>query len=143
MIIETTVYLVKPEGRFHKPEIRRRIEAAGLEIVKRELAHISEWTTRQLYPDMPMEIGEETAKHLADQLCEVGLVRGENAIARLLQLRGLFKNPAECAEGTIRRDLFSSRPPVFLEHGLVYYENGFHCPQNIVEEVRDRKIFGL
>jgi nucleoside diphosphate kinase len=139
--METSMYLIKPEGLKRLLAIHQIISAAGLTIVNPHLVRPSYEVLQQLYPNLSEDLKVVTTEHLENKDCEIALVEGENAIARLVEVCGLFTNPSKCVAGTIRR-LFGDAP-INLPNGQQYYRNAIHRPQNKEEVKRDRELFGL
>ncbi len=107
---EQTLSIIKPDGvrRNLIGEIYSRFEKAGLKIVAAKMVWLSRREAEGFY-----HVHRE--RPFFDSLCEfmtsgpimVQVLEGEDAIARNRELMGAT-NPAEAAEGTIRRDFAES-----------------------------------
>ena len=103
--MEKTLVLIKPDAfaKHHSGDIIKRYEQEGFRIVGMKLLkmderlasiHYAEHIGRPYYNDL---VGFMTSAPLIALVLE-----GENAIARIRELHGKT-NPAEAAEGTIRK----------------------------------------
>ena len=129
MAIQRTFSIIKPDAtsRNLTGAINAKIEAAGLRIVAQKRIHMT-----------PAQAGVFYAVHkerpFYGELCEfmasapvvVQVLEGENAIARYREVMGAT-DPAEAAEGTIRKDFALSKG-----------ENSVHgsdAPETAAEEI--------
>jgi len=106
MAIQRTFSIIKPDAtrRNLTGRINARFEEAGLRIVAQKRIHLTEAQAGQFYAvhkDRPF-FGE-----LVEFMCSEPIVaqvlEGEDAIAKNREVMGAT-NPAEAAEGTIRKD---------------------------------------
>lgn len=136
---EESVYLLKPEGMQKSREIHEMILAAGLEIMRRHEFIVPDWVVRALYPRL--EAGHMAAilARLQGVRSEIGVVCGEAAIQRLLDLSGTSTNPLQCAEGTIRRRFWVSLGNGARD-GWPMYGNVIHRSADAAEVLRDLEI---
>lgn len=110
MAIERTLSIIKPDavGGNHIGDIYSRFEKAGLRIVGAKMLHLdndkaggfyAEHKARPFYNDL--------VKFMTSGPVLVSVLEGENAVAKHREIMGAT-NPADAAEGTIRRDFASS-----------------------------------
>ncbi|MEK7552542.1 MAG: nucleoside-diphosphate kinase [Patescibacteria group bacterium] len=138
--MEQSVYLIKPEGMLFAGRIRKMIEGAGLTIVYFHHVMINEAALIRLYPNLSDEIWQATVRHLNNRVCEIGMVEGETAIARLVAVCGESTNPSLCKDKTIRR-IFSCYPAIRLSSGGFYFRNAIHRSKDHEEFLRDQQIY--
>lgn len=107
---ERTFVMVKPEGleRNLVDEICRRIEQAGLKILKMKRCKLERTTAEELYA---VHRGKEFFEHLIAHVTSgevLGLiVEGEEAVKKMRELIG-HTDPAKAPKGTIRGDFGTS-----------------------------------
>ena len=110
MAIERTLSIIKPDAVAgnHIGDIYSRFEKAGLRIVGAKMLHLdndkaggfyAEHKARPFYNDL--------VKFMTSGPVLVSVLEGENAVAKHREIMGAT-NPADAAEGTIRRDFASS-----------------------------------
>ncbi len=136
--METTVYLIKPEGMAYKEQIRKIIERKGLAIAERKTIVLPEWAIKSIYPDLPSDLLIATRAMLSSPV-EMGIVIGERAVQRLFILAGMETSPATCAPGSIRF-LFGAKEPIIFGK-IMYYANVLHRPKNHAEADRGVELF--
>lgn len=110
MAIERTLSIIKPDAtrRNLTGKINTRFEEAGLRIVAQKRLRLTREQTEKFYA-----VHAERAfyKNLCDFMTSgpvvVQVLEGENAIARNREIMGAT-NPANAAEGTIRKDFGES-----------------------------------
>lgn len=105
MALERTFSIVKPDAtkRNLTGEIVAKLEAAGLRVVAQKRIQLTLKQAQTFY-------GVHKERPFFDELCEfmisepivVQVLEGENAIAKNREVMGAT-NPAEAAEGTIRK----------------------------------------
>jgi len=110
MAIERTFSMIKPDATAKNVtgRIVARLEAAGLRVVASKRVHMSKAQAEAFYAvhkDRPF-YAELTAFMLSGPTI-VQVLEGENAIAKNRDVMGAT-NPAEAAEGTIRKDFANS-----------------------------------
>lgn len=106
MALERTFSIVKPDAtkRNLTGAIVAKLEAAGLRVVASKRIHLTKAQAGVFY-------GVHAARPFYDELCEfmssepivVQVLEGENAVAKNREVMGAT-NPAEAAEGTIRKE---------------------------------------
>jgi nucleoside-diphosphate kinase len=106
MAIERTLSIIKPDAtrRNLTGAINARFEAAGLRIVAQKRLQLTLAQAEAFYAvhrDRPFFA--ELTKFMSSGPVVVQVLEGENAIARNREVMGAT-NPANAAEGTIRRD---------------------------------------
>ncbi len=141
MAVEQTLSIIKPDavGNNHIGEIYAMFEKAGLKIVAAKMIHLSEEQAgafyavhkeRPFYKDL---VGFMTSGPVMVQALE-----GENAIAAHRDVMGAT-NPAEAAEGTVRKRFASSidenachgsdAPETAAEEIKFFFGDGGLCPR--------------
>jgi nucleoside-diphosphate kinase len=110
MALERTFSIIKPDAtrRNLTGKINARIEDAGLRIVAQKRIWMSQAQAETFY-------GVHKARPFFGELCSfmtsgpvvVQVLEGENAIAKYREVMGAT-NPANAAEGTIRKDFAES-----------------------------------
>lgn len=110
MAIERTLSIIKPDAVAgnYIGDIYSRFEKAGLRIVGAKMLHLdndkaggfyAEHKARPFYNDL--------VKFMTSGPVLVSVLEGENAVAKHREIMGAT-NPADAAEGTIRRDFANS-----------------------------------
>lgn len=129
MALERTFSIIKPDAtkRNLTGKIIAKFEEGGLRVVAQKRIHLTKAQAGVFY-------GVHKERPFYDELCEfmssepivVQVLEGENAIARNREIMGAT-NPAEAAEGTIRK-----------EFALSIGENSVHgsdAPETAREEI--------
>jgi nucleoside-diphosphate kinase len=106
MAVTRTFSIIKPDAtrRNLTGAINAKLEEAGLRIVAQKRIHMTKAQAGQFY-------AVHAERPFYDELCEfmssapvvVQVLEGENAVARNREVMGAT-NPAEAAEGTIRKE---------------------------------------
>ncbi|MFV0474801.1 MAG: nucleoside-diphosphate kinase [Pikeienuella sp.] len=106
MATQRTFSIIKPDAtrRNLTGAINAKLEAAGLRIVAQKRIHLSKAQAQEFYK-------VHAARPFYDELCDfmssapivAQVLEGENAIAKNREVMGAT-NPAEAAEGTIRKE---------------------------------------
>ncbi len=136
--VEQTLYIIKPEGFAHRDEIRTLVLDEGLVIARSAEVVLTALDVQTLYPEA-LRVGEAVLRMVEHYMtagpCEVAIVEGENAIARLHVLKGTWTNPNHCDEGTIRKRFGTTDGS--WANSVPYFLNAFHCPKNAIEAKAD------
>jgi len=129
MAIERTLSIIKPDAtrRNLTGQINARLEAAGLRIVAQKRIRMTRDQAERFY-------AVHRERPFYDDLCTfmtsgpvvVQVLEGENAVAGNREVMGAT-NPAEAAEGTIRKDFAES-----IEANSVH---GSDSPDNAATEI--------
>jgi len=136
---EQSIYIIKPEGWMnHRITIRSKIRRCGLTIVDSAQVPIPKWAVEKLSLGLPEDLRQFIRNHLFGRMCEVGIVEGDGAIKKLLEICGESYNPNECAPGTIRRE-FAPRMPHWTGK-RTYWLNVIHQPKDEEEAARDLEL---
>ena|SRR3989344_93782 len=143
MTVQRTAYIIRPFGMPFRQTIRQRIWWAGLFIVASRELKIPRWAFEEIYPrytdsKMPDEVWMRRLLLTTGNLSEVGVLEGEDAVARLVRLVGTEADPAECELGTIRRDYGASA--VECIGGFSFHLRVMHRPVDKVEAAHDLPI---
>lgn len=106
MATERTLSIIKPDGveRNLIGAILARFEAAGLRIAAGKLVHLSEREAQAFYAvHSERPFFGELVEFMSRSPVFVSVLEGEGAIAKNRDIMGAT-NPAQAAEGTIRKD---------------------------------------
>jgi nucleoside-diphosphate kinase len=125
MAIERTLAIIKPDGvrKNLVGEIIRRIQEAGFSIRAMKMIRMSKAEAEGFYAvHKGRPFFEELTTFMSSGACVPIVLEKENAIADYRALIGAT-NPAEAAEGTIRRD-FADSVGENAVHGSDSVENG-------------------
>ena len=117
MAIERTLSIIKPDGvkKNVVGNILQRFESAGLTVIATKMIHLSRPEAEGFYAvHSERPFFGELVEFMMSGPVVVTVLEGENAIAKNRELMGAT-NPAEAAEGTIRKDF-----------GVVHGENTVH-----------------
>lgn len=140
---ELAICVIKPDAFTHRDAIVKRLEESGLYIVERRPVGLTEsFVVKEMYgkDKLPKPLEDAHIRHFLSGKSEVVLVRGGNAVGKLLTTVGLKTNPALCEPDTIRY-IYGSHIPEELEDGLKYYRNAAHRPTNEQEAEEDLNKF--
>ena len=110
MALEQTLSIIKPDGvkRNLVGEILGRFEQKGLRIVATRMLHLSKREAEGFYAvHRESPFFEELTTFMCSGPVVVSVLEGENAVAYHREIMGAT-NPAEAAEGTIRKDFAQS-----------------------------------
>ena len=129
MAVERTLSIIKPDAVAKNVigQIYARFEGAGLKIVAAKMAHLSRGEAEAFYAvhkERPF-FGELT-EFMSSGPTIVQVLEGENAIAKNREVMGAT-NPAEAAEGTIRKTYANS-----IGENSVH---GSDAPETAAEEI--------
>ena len=124
MALEQTLSIIKPDGvkRNLVGEILGRFEQKGLRIVATRMLHLSKREAEGFYAvHRERPFFEELTTFMCSGPVVVSVLEGENAVAYHREIMGAT-NPAEAAEGTIRKD-FAQNIGENTVHGSDSLEN--------------------
>ena len=110
MALEKTLSIIKPDGvkRNLVGEILRRFESKNLQIVSTRMLHLSKREAEGFYAvHRERPFFEELTTFMSSGPVVVTVLEGENAVTHHREIMGAT-NPAEAAEGTIRKDFAES-----------------------------------
>ena len=110
MALEQTLSIIKPDGvkRNLVGEILGRFEQKGLRIVATRMLHLSKREAEGFYAvHRERPFFEELTTFMSSGPVVVSALEGENAVTYHREIMGAT-NPAEAAEGTIRKDFAQS-----------------------------------
>ncbi|OBX76335.1 nucleoside-diphosphate kinase [Moraxella atlantae] len=110
MAIERTLSIIKPDAVAgnHIGDIYSRFEKAGLRVVGAKMLHLDNDKAGGFYAEhKERPFYNDLVKFMTSGPVLVSVLEGENAVAKHREIMGAT-NPAEAAEGTIRRDFASS-----------------------------------
>ena len=110
MALEQTLSIIKPDGvkRNLVGEILGRFEQKDLRIVATRMLHLSKREAEGFYAvHRERPFFEELTTFMSSGPVVVSVLEGENAVAYHREIMGAT-NPAEAAEGTIRKDFAQS-----------------------------------
>jgi len=129
MAIERTLSIIKPDAteRNLTGKINARLEEAGLRIVAQKRIRLAEDQAKAFYAvhkDRPFY--KDLVAFMTSGPVVVQVLEGESAVTRNREVMGAT-NPAEAAEGTIRKDFAQN-----IEANSVH---GSDSPENAANEV--------
>ena len=110
MALEKTLSIIKPDGvkRNLVGKILRRFESKNLQIVSTRMLHLSKREAEGFYAvHRERPFFEELTTFMSSGPVVVTVLEGENAVTHHREIMGAT-NPAEAAEGTIRKDFAES-----------------------------------
>ena len=110
MALEKTFSIIKPDGvsRNLIGKILSRFEENGLRIVATKMIHMSKREAEGFYAvHRERRFFGELTEFMCSGPVVVSILEGENAVTHHREIMGAT-NPAEAAEGTIRRDFAES-----------------------------------
>lgn len=110
MAVERTLSIIKPDAVAKNiiGKILSRFEKAGLQVVAAKMLHLSEEKAQGFYAEhKERPFFGELVEFMTSGPVVVQVLEGENAVALNRELMGAT-NPAEAAEGTLRKDFAES-----------------------------------
>ncbi len=138
-VLEKTFFMIKPDGVSHglENEIFRRVEEAGLKVLRRKKMRMTEGQAADLYlPHRGKKFYPGLLNFITCGEVVCSVVEGEDAVSRLRDLMGAT-DPREAAPGTIRGDL---REENVLNHeGII--KNLVHGSDSSESAKRELSIF--
>ncbi len=129
MAIERTFSMIKPDATAKNVtgKIIDRLESAGLRVVASKRVHMSLAQAQAFYAvHKARPFYGELTEFMSSGPTVVQVLEGENAIAKNREVMGAT-NPAEAAEGTIRKDFADS-----IGENAVH---GSDAPETAAEEI--------
>jgi nucleoside-diphosphate kinase len=138
-MLEKTLLLIKPDGvaRGLEEAISKRIEKAGLKIIRRELFNLTTQDAMDLYsPHLGKPFYQGLINFITSGPIVAHVVEGENAIMRVREIMG-STDPRKAAAGTIRGDLKEEN--IFTVDGTM--KNLVHGSDSLASAEREIKIF--
>ena len=129
MPIERTLSIVKPDGvgRNLIGEVYRRFEQAGLKVIGARMMRLSQAEAEGFYAvHRERPFFKDLVRFMTSGPVIVQVLEGEGAIAKNREIMGAT-NPANAAEGTIRKDFAES-----IEANSVH---GSDSPENAAIEI--------
>ncbi len=139
--LQTSFFMIKPHGLIFLKEVRAMIEDSDLFISESNRLIMPLWALEIIYSDLPERYRSSIFKPTVGALVEAGLVVGENAINKLLQITGTELDPVGCAPESIRFK-FGEKKPLMID-GVRYYKNVIHRSRNETEAKNDIKVFRI
>ena len=130
MALERTFSIIKPDAtkRNLTGKINAKFEDAGLRIVAQKRIHLSKAQAGKFYEvHAERPFYDELCEFMASEPVVVQVLEGEGAIAKNREVMGAT-NPAEAAEGTIRKD--------FAENIEANSVHGSDAPETAAEEIK-------
>lgn len=138
MIIEKTLFIIKPEAFQIRSKIKKYIIGhSELKIIDSRITTLSEADVDQIYKDdIGTELMSAAKQHLVGRPVEICVLEGEDAIEKFLDLAGRNFDGSKCAVNTVRY--------IFGQMGVVhygdvtYYLNAIHkASPNEIESALD------
>jgi len=141
MAVEQTLSIIKPDavGKNHIGEIYASFEAAGLKVVAAKMMHLTAEQAGDFYAvHKERPFYNDLVSFMTSGPVMVSALEGENAIAAHRDVMGAT-NPAEAAEGTVRKRFASSidenachgsdAPETAAEEIKFFFGDGGVCPR--------------
>lgn len=135
MQTEISIYIIKPEAIQYRENIHKIIMSSGLIILSYKQTVLPSILAEKIYLDCSDDIIEATRHFMFKDICEVGLVTGDNPIEQLIEICGTETDPKKCKTGTIRNLFGFHELQFYNETG--YYQNAIHRPKTKVELEKD------
>lgn len=129
MAVERTISIIKPDavGKNVIGEIYSRFEKAGLKIVAAKMKHLSKEEAGGFYEvHKERPFYNDLVSFMTSGPVMIQVLEGEGAIAKNREVMGAT-NPAEAADGTIRKDFAAS-----LDENAVH---GSDAPETAAVEI--------
>ena len=129
MAVERTLSMIKPDAVSKNVigKIYSRFEDAGLQIVAARMVHLSQAEARAFYAvHSERPFYDSLVEFMTSGPIMVQVLEGENAITKNREIMGAT-NPAEAADGTIRKDFAES-----VEANAVH---GSDAPETPAQEI--------
>ena len=129
MAIQRTFSIIKPDAtkRNLTGAINAKLEAAGLRIIAQKRIHLTKAQAGVFYAvHAQRPFYDELCEFMASEPIVVQVLEGEDAIAKNREVMGAT-NPAEAAEGTIRKDFATN-----IQNNAVHASDS---PENAAKEI--------
>lgn len=147
--VEDTFVLLKPDALRRRlvGEIISRLEGSGADLVAAQMLRPSKELAGEHYgQEIEDKYGPQVRGALLDYLCAgpclATVWRGPDAVARVRETVGLRAQPADCAPGTIRRDLATDTIAASRAEGRAL-ENLVHASDGPESAAREVELWGL
>ncbi len=129
-MIEKTLFIIKPDGWNKREQIKSKI-ANHFELLE---TNVLEFYPELLAKFYPSDVGQSHYSALMEYMfeapCELGLIKGESAIARFYELSGRFSNPKYCARNSLRYG---------YGRGLDITSSGLYIVKNAIHRAKSKK----
>jgi nucleoside-diphosphate kinase len=132
MALEQTLSIIKPDAtkRNITGIVNSYFEKAGLKIVAQKMIHLTQKQAEDFYGEhRERSFFGDLVKYMISEPVIVQVLKGENAVLLNREIMGAT-NPANAAEGTIRKD-----------HGLGIEENTVHGSDSLASAEREIAFF--
>lgn len=132
MALEQTLSIIKPDAtkRNITGIVNSYFEKAGLKIVAQKMIHLTQKQAEDFYGEhRERSFFSDLVKYMISEPVIVQVLKGENAVLLNREIMGAT-NPANAAEGTIRKD-----------HGLGIEENTVHGSDSLASAEREIAFF--
>jgi nucleoside diphosphate kinase len=140
---DMAIFVIKPDAFPFRNAIVERVGESGLSVVSRNVKELTEqFVIGAMYDPkgVPAPVIEATKRHLLSGPSEIVLVKGDDAVRKLLAMVGVKTNPALCDPDSIRY-IYGDHVPEELGEGLQYYRNAAHRSRDEAEAKKDLKNF--
>lgn len=135
--MDRSLYMIKPEAMPFNGEIREHI-GHSLAIVAIKSMLLPSWAIDVLYGDLAGNL--RIAANIAlDGIIELGLVQGDDAVQKLLEIAGKFTKPSDCHPNSLRY-IYGVWEPMKLGEAE-YYKNAIHRPRTDEEAILHINLF--
>ena len=132
MALEQTLSIIKPDAtrRNITGIVNSYFEKAGLKIVAQKMIHLTQQQAEDFYGEhRERSFFGDLVKYMISEPVIVQVLKGENSVLLNREIMGAT-NPANAAEGTIRKD-----------HGLGIEENTVHGSDSLQSAEREIAFF--
>lgn len=134
-----TFFIIKPEGLVHSKSIKSTIHKNGLRIIDSIKTVLTPDSIKSIYFDTTGDMLEAHVHFMCRDTSEVGIIEGQNAIDKLIEISGSETDPKLCTSGTIR-NIFGEQVGYRFGKAL-YYKNAFHRSSNRAEAKNEVELF--
>jgi len=137
--VEQTFYIIKPEGLKNAAAIKEIILNNDLKIIESKQLLLKKDIIKVLYSNLNKDLLEAHFKFMCNKINELGIIEGQNAVKKFLEISGKHTNPDLCSSGTIR-NIFGEKMKYKIGQAI-YYKNAIHRSKTLLEATRDIDIF--
>lgn len=134
--METTFFMIKPEGLIHAEDIFTDLLLYNMNIVLKKEIIMSCDLMKGIYKNQSGKFFEANRDYLVGKKCILLIIEGHNVAERLYKLSGDNYNPSCCEIGTLRRK-YGIHEPILHPNGRQLFLNAVHrsTPENSANEV--------
>lgn len=139
---EQTFFCIRPQFFRRRRAIKKIIEDKGFNIIQTKVVWLNKLDVGMLYGhEEPSPYFNASLEYMTCGFSEVGVIEGEDVIAKFSDLTGDIHISKECKIGTLRHT-FGPKKPV-LYKGFNYFLNPLHRSRTKEESERELKLFQM